>query len=205
MGSVGKTITKAVTDPVNQLVNSTKQVFTNPGKANLGQFVSAINPLGATIVSDIKNPTDFAVQAGAAAGVAGGAALLSGGGLSSVPLFNSIGSYASAGLSKAKGLLSYLLPGGGATQPGAGKNGPLGPYSPNANNPFGNLGWLSSAFGLSPAATSAQVPRQRTIAGAPAGSGAGPSGFPTWILILLLPGGLAFGIWYYIKKRKHRK
>lgn len=54
-----------------------RQVFTNPGKANLGDFFSVALPFwGGTIVNDIKNPKDAGYQALTVAALAGGAHLI---------------------------------------------------------------------------------------------------------------------------------
>lgn len=52
------------TAPFEQLSHSTVKVFTNPLKANIGDYFSALNPLGSYVTDLVKNPSHFAYQAG---------------------------------------------------------------------------------------------------------------------------------------------
>lgn len=66
------------TDPFNQAADSFTTVFTNPGKANLGQWLTALTDpftLGTTgiIVNDVKHPYDVIGQAAVAGALFGGA------------------------------------------------------------------------------------------------------------------------------------
>lgn len=71
---IGGALSDAFANPINQTIGSFKQVFTNPGKANLGDFISVTIPGGGgTVVSDFKHPQDIATQAAILA-AAGGAA-----------------------------------------------------------------------------------------------------------------------------------
>lgn len=133
MGSVGSSISNAVSRPFEQLADSTVKVFTDPAHANLGDFVSAINPLGATIVNDVKHPQDAAIQAAGASLVAGGAALLGGSGSSAL------------GAGTGANGLEVALPAG---QGGAYLAAPVGSIAAQASTPA-----LLAANGL-PAASS---------------------------------------------------
>lgn len=55
---------KSLSNAFQRTVSGFKTVFTNPGKANLGDFVSVALPFwGGTIVNDIKNPKDAGYHA----------------------------------------------------------------------------------------------------------------------------------------------
>src|SRR3990167_5325881 len=95
-------IKKAVSRPIQQVIKSTKKVVTNPRKANFGDFVSAINPLGGTLVSDFRNPEDALIHAG----VAGGGAFLPG-------LIGGAGAAPTIGLPSLGGLAKILSGVGG--------------------------------------------------------------------------------------------
>jgi hypothetical protein len=60
--------------PFQRTIAGFKQVFTNPGKANFGDFLSVVFPFaGGTIASDYNHPTDTVYQAGTLAALVGGA------------------------------------------------------------------------------------------------------------------------------------
>lgn len=63
----------ALSRPFQRTVEGFKQVFTNPGKANFGDFISVALPFwGGTLVSDFNNPKDIGYQAATLAAVSGG-------------------------------------------------------------------------------------------------------------------------------------
>lgn len=76
---LGRVVT-SVSDVVKQTGSDIKQVVTNPGKANFGQFAGALLPVaGPTIQNDIKHPADIAGQLAILGAVAGGAGLIGAG------------------------------------------------------------------------------------------------------------------------------
>jgi hypothetical protein len=67
----------ALSRPFKRTFQGFSQVFTNPTKANLGDWISVALPgWGGTIVNDVKNPQDVGFQAMTLAALAGGAHLV---------------------------------------------------------------------------------------------------------------------------------
>lgn len=77
MGKVAKSVTNTVSNIAKTTTSSFTQVFTNPGKANLGQFITVGTAgLAAPTVNAIKHPADALPTLAGAALIGGGIGLL---------------------------------------------------------------------------------------------------------------------------------